>query len=164
MSLYLFLASDKPLKNVKNKKIREMSVNEALKRGLIIDTAALDKMDRDEESAILFSETEKDFSEIEITEDDSSIYAVPFTHKKHVSEIRWDYSNKRAEQLMEYIREHLTEAEEIELWKTWMDDVRKPEVTIVSVGDLTHGHIREIFGTGYYGQPACLIITKDINE
>ena len=45
-----------------------------------------------------------------------------YTNKKHAVYLEWNYTDGRAEQILEYIKENLKKTEEIELWHVWLMD------------------------------------------
>jgi hypothetical protein len=54
-----------------------------------------------------------------------------YTEKKYCACLEWVYAESGAEKLIQYIRRHLTEAEEIELWNIWLGerfDESKPRI------------------------------------
>ncbi len=45
-----------------------------------------------------------------------------YTNKKYGVYLEWDYTNGRAERILEYIKEALEKTEVIELWHVWLGD------------------------------------------
>lgn len=161
MSLYQFLASDSKLLEVKNPHIKIMSINEALSSGLHVDESLLNNdIDRNDKSVIMYCDSEEHLYEVEIRKEESPCYAEYYSTKKYYSILSWRYSKNRAEQLIEYIKQHLDKASNIELWNIWMDEAKKPKVYYCKIDDLTVENIRSIWGQGGFETPECLIIEK----
>ena len=57
-----------------------------------------------------------DFAILELDDTTEDIY----THKQHRVYIEWNYSRGRAEKVISYIRNHLEQTDEIELWQAWL--------------------------------------------
>lgn len=78
MSSFQFLASDKPLQEVKNPYIEFISINEAVKRNIALDDFILEdeEIDRDDKM-IMICDSEEHLDEIEIsTVDEEKIQAL----------------------------------------------------------------------------------------
>ena len=122
MSVFSYIASDCPLKEVKNPNIKLLSVNQALDMGLEVHEFLLDEsFDRGKADVMLWVNNEEDLSDIEIRTIaregmDWEIYII---EKKYLASLNWQYTEERAQRLMEYIRLHLADADEIELWNIW---------------------------------------------
>lgn len=161
MSLYQFLASNKPLKNMVNPYIEFISINQMIERGMEIAEFILDdtQINR-EEKIVLICDSEEHLYEIQIKCDDPNRYARDYTDKKYISEITWHYTQERAQQLLEYIRIQMELSDEIELWNTWMDDVKIPFVNECKLNELTIDDIKNVFGKDGFKSPECLRIKK----
>ena len=161
MSLYQFLASDMPLKDVRNPNIEIISLNEMLGRNLDVPEILLSSKNIDwDEKIALICESEELLHEIEIRKDNPDGHAHPFTTKKYVSEITFRYTITRAEQLVHYIREHLRMSETLEIWSLWIDDIKEAIVETKGQDDLSIEDIKKVLGEGYYDAPRCLKIEK----
>lgn len=72
-----------------------------------------------------------------------------YTNKKHAVYLEWNYTDGRAEQILEYIKENLKKTEEIELWHVWLMDYFEYEDSAVihkrriSITELTIRDIKE---------------------
>ena len=72
-----------------------------------------------------------------------------YTNKKHAVYLEWNYTDGRAEQILEYIKENLKKTEEIELWHVWLMDYYEYEDSPVihkrriSIKELTIRDIKE---------------------
>ncbi|MBV1758645.1 MAG: hypothetical protein KMY55_12500 [Dethiosulfatibacter sp.] len=161
MSLYQFLASDSPLKDVQNPNIEIISLNEMAKRNLVVPEILLNNKNTDpNEKIVLICESEELLHEIEIRKDNPKGYAHPYTSKKYVSEITFRYTDIRAEQLIKYISENLLISDELEIWSIWLDDLKEGIIETKSQNDLTLEDLKKVLGPGYYEMPRCLKIKK----
>ena len=72
-----------------------------------------------------------------------------YTNKKHAVYLEWNYTDGRAEQILEYMKENLKKTEEIELWHVWLMDYYEYEDSPVihkrriSIKELTIRDIKE---------------------
>lgn len=162
MSEFQFITSDRPLKEVENPYIEFLSINEAIKKGVVLPDMLTDDEDLDRDEKILMNvESEEQLDEIEIKRD--LYYDVEnveaYSIKPHVVELRWRYSDVRAEQLIEYITDHLKTAEEVEIWKVWVDEQTAPNVQSITLDALTSDAL-SFLGTDGFNRPECLRVTK----
>jgi hypothetical protein len=119
------LASDVPLPEVENTHVKQISVNEAIIKGVNLPDMILNStsIDRDKPGVILWADSEENIDEITIrTEeraylgrDDSPLE----TELPYFAALEWRFTKERAEKLIAYIREHLKKAAEIEVWNLW---------------------------------------------
>lgn len=162
MSEFQFITSDHPLKEVENPYIEFLSINEAIKKGVILPEMLTDDEDLDRDEKILMHvESEEQLDEIEIKRD---LYydaenVEAYSAKPHVVELRWRYTDARAEQLVEYIVNHLETADEVEIWKVWVDEQTGPSVKTITRDELTMDALRFLGDTGYE-RPECLRVTN----
>lgn len=82
-----------------------------------------------------------------------------YSTKPHVVELRWRYSDARAEQLVEYITDHLKTSKEVEIWKVWVDEQTEPNVQSITLDELTIDTLR-FLGADGFERPECLRVTK----
>ncbi|WP_214835372.1 hypothetical protein [Exiguobacterium sp. s36] len=161
MSEFQFITSDRPLKEVENPYIEFLSINEAIKKGVVLPDILTDDEDLDRDEKILMNvESEEQLDEIEIKRD---LYydagnVEAYSSKPHVVELRWRYSDVRAEQLMEYITDHLKMAKEVEIWKVWVDEQTEPSVQSIKLDELTIDALRFLGEVGFE-RPQCLRVT-----
>lgn len=162
MSEFQFITSDRPLKEVENPYIEFLSINEAITKGIILPEMLADDEDLDRDEKILMNvESEEHLDEIEIkrelyyAEENVEVYS----KKLHVVELRWRYSEKRAQQLLEYITDHLKTAEEVEIWKVWVDEQTEPNVQSIKFDELTIDALR-FLGADGFELPECLRVIK----
>lgn len=137
MSFLTYLASNAPFDEVSNPHYQQLSVNEALAKGMedIPEFMLMPGFDRDMPGMILWSDveividtdtgamTDGDYDDdFAIWEIDRSMESV-HTEKKYCASIEWGRCTAgRAARVIEYIRAQLKKSEEIELWHIWMND------------------------------------------
>jgi len=152
MSVFTYIASNYPLKEVENPHVKTLSVNQALEMGVEVADFLLEPyFDRDKPNVILWVDDDKNFGEISIRafSRDDLIYEI-YTEKKYLVQLEWEYTECRAKKLIEYIQEYLTEADEIELWNTWLGidtDELKPKTKVhhILVEQLTCSDLQNLF-------------------
>jgi len=136
MSVYTFIASEKPLENVVNKKIKFS-----------------------EDGKSLYVENEEDFDELEIN-NKQSYNVVTHTKKPYIADLSLRYTAERAQQLIAYISNHLKGTNELEIWSIWLDDEYKtPKILKCKLDDLTEAHIKDILHSDPF-IPNCLIVER----
>ncbi|MCT4783436.1 MULTISPECIES: hypothetical protein [Exiguobacterium] len=161
MSEFQFITSNQPLKEVENPYIEFLSINEAIKKGIVLPDMLTDDEDLDRDEKILMNvESEEQLDEIELKQD---LYydmenVEAYSEKPHVVELRWRYSDSRAEQLVKYIIDHLKIAEEVEIWKVWVDEQTEPNVQSITLDELTIDALRFLGAEGFE-RPECLRVT-----
>jgi len=167
MSVFIYIASNYPLKEVENPHVKTLSVNQALKMGVKVHDFLLEpSFDRDKPNVILWVDDEKNLGEISIraiSRDDLN-YDV-YSEKKHLAKLEWEYTGYRAERLIEYIKDHLNEADEIELWNEWLGiDTNKlrPKTKIhhIPIEQLTCSDLEKLFNRDTFDFPECIIVSK----
>ena len=179
MSQILYLASNCPLAEIKNPHYKMLSVNEALAIGMenIPEFMLEPEFDRNQPSVLLWSDTEitidtetntiddggldDDFAILELDDTTEDIY----TSKQHLVYIEWNYSRGRAEKVISYIRSHLEQSNEIELWQAWLGNGADTKITryTIHLEELTPQMLERIDELAVcVGEPEqhCFIITK----
>lgn len=162
MSEFQFITSTQPLQEVENPYVEFLSINEAIKKGVILPEMIAEDEELDRDAKILMNvESEEQLDEIEIKRDlyyaEENVAA--YSKNPHVAELRWRYSEKRAQQLVEYITDHLKTADEVEIWKVWVDEQTEPNVQSINLDELTIDTLR-FLGDGGFDRPECLRIMK----
>lgn len=158
MSEFQFITSDQPLKEVENPYIEFLSINEAIKKGVVLPEMLTDDEELDRDEKILMNvESEEQLDEIEIKRD---LYydlanVEAYSAKPYVVELRWRYSEMRAQQLVDYLIDHLKTTDEVEVWKVWVDEQTEPTVHTVTIDDLTVEMLR-FLGEPGFERPECL--------
>lgn len=162
MSEFQFITSTQSLQEVENPYVEFLSINEAIKKGVILPEMIAEDEELDRDAKILMNvESEEQLDEIEIKRD--LYYDVEnveaYSSKPHVVELRWRYSDARAEQLVEYITDHLKTADEVEIWKVWVDEQTEPNVQSINLDELTIDALR-FLGADGFERPECLRVVK----
>ncbi|TCI30251.1 hypothetical protein EVJ33_06200 [Exiguobacterium sp. SL-10] len=162
MSEFQFITSTQPLQEVENPYVEFLSINEAIKKGVILPEMIAEDQELDRNAKILMNvESEEQLDEIEIKRElyyaEENVEA--YSKKPHVAELRWRYSDARAEQLVEYITDHLKTADEVEIWKVWVDEQTEPNVQSINLDELTINALR-FLGADGFERPECLRVVK----
>lgn len=82
-----------------------------------------------------------------------------YTDKKYGVYLEWNYTDGRAEQILNYMKETLEKTEYIELWKVWLMDYFEYEDSpvihkrTISVEELTIQDIKEIECADIWNKP-----------
>ena len=163
MSLFQFLASDKLLKEVKNPYIEFISIKEASKRNIELNDFTMNDTEIDkEDKTIMVCDSEKYLGEIEINHDMyySSEYAEEYSNKQYFSELYWRYTEARAKQLVDYLKEQLKNSDEVEIWSIWLDEHKSASIKSINVNELSIADLEFLDISNGYEKPKCLVIKK----
>lgn len=167
MSVFTYIASDYPLKEVENPHVKILSVNQGLEMGIKVHDFLLEpSFDRDKPNVILWVDDDKNLGEISIRgfSRDHALYDI-YSEKKYLAQLVWEYTESRAKKLIEYIKDHLNEADEIELWNTWLGidtNKLKPKTKIhhKSIEQLTCLDLEKLFNKDTFDFPECIVVSK----
>ena len=171
MSLMEFIASDCELSSHKNEKIKTLSINEAIKKGLIdldeeiddwgiTNREILKDEDFDAPDSFLCVDDEEALHELSIFPQSEISYESEYTDKKYCATIEWQYSEDRAHKLIEYIKEQLSKTDEVEVWSVWLDEHSKVVISYCNIDELTPSILHDVVGLDSYEIPKCLIVKK----
>ena len=181
MSSLYYLASDIPMKAVENPHYKTLSVNEALKMGIenIPEFMLTSDFDKDKPGVVLWSdivmELDTESNNVHIDDFDDDWAVIPWndgifcevkTEKSCKMQLEWgSYSDGRARQLIDYIKQCLEETDEIELWHLWLDDESYllPKKRTVSAAELVPEDIRRLAEYAAHAEPCrqyCLVIKR----
>lgn len=162
MSSYQFIASNKPLPEVENPYEEYLSINDMIKRKMKVDKDLLkDKSINRNEKIILYYPTEDSINELVLYKDQGyAHYAKEYSTKRFFTTIQWHYTEKRAEQLLEYLKEQLKNNEELEVWDIWLDDQEEAVVKTVKAYRLSISDLAFLYWDQGFEQPQCLVIKK----
>lgn len=162
MSSYQFIASTIALPEIENPHVHLYSLNEALAQGISIEKSILEMdIDPDEPEVLLWVESEELLGEIVVQKEEDSYYSDPYTQLRYRYVFEWGgYTQKRAEQIIDFLKQHMQAGSTVELWDTWMDDIEKPVVEEITIDQLSSSAIQTLFGQDGYESPAVLIIQK----
>lgn len=87
------------------------------------------------------------------------------SEKKYFAVLEWQYTPGRAKKVIEYLKEHLAAADELELWHIWQDmdfDHRVRRVAI-PISELSANDIKELNQLEVWKKPVtdyCYAITR----
>ena len=96
---------------------------------------------------------------------DDNFFLFPFkdvrdyTNKKHGVCLEWNYTEGRAELILDYIKENLKKTEEIELWHVWLMDYYEYEESpvikkrTISISEMTIQDIKELDNAEIWNHP-----------
>ena len=162
LSVLFYIASDMPLEEIKNPHYKQFSVNEALARGIDIPDIVLNSttINRDKPNVILWSDLDMRMEIDPVTrkvvdngvDDDFSIrpfeyYPELYTTKEFLAEIEWNvYSEGCAKHIVEYIKKHMEQVDEMEIWNVWLTNLEIPAIhkTEIKLDDVTVETIKMI--------------------
>lgn len=89
-------------------------------------------VDKDEPNVILFCEDETQLEYPEIFSIDRKDYFGAFeTTRQYCAELQWSYSDDTVGAVLNYMQEHMTLANELELWCVWIGAGEHPCQTSV---------------------------------
>ena len=113
---------------------------------------------------------------------DENFFLIPFVNVKDYTDknygvyLEWNYTDGRAKQIIEYIKNALQKSDNIEFWLVWLMDYYEFEdrplihSKTVSISELTIEHIKEIDSADIWNKPDkmyperpsfyCLTITR----
>ena len=149
MSVCTFIASNSPLPSVSPSKEYPVSIN--------IDTGVIDDGGADDNFFLL------PFNDIDL-----------YTNKEYGVYLEWNYTDARAENIINYLKEALKNDDSVELWHVWLMDYYEYEDrpiiyhSSISIDNLTTQDIKEFDNEkiwnnkDYPNRPSfyCLTITK----
>ena len=162
MSSYQFIASNQALPEIENPHVHLYSLNEAVAKGITMDDDLLEMgIDPDEPEVILWYESEELLGEITLRKEEDTDFSEPFTQLPFTYTFEWGgYTEKRAEQLIAYIKENMASGNTIELWDTWINEVEEPAIETITLAELSPIIFLETLGKDEYEKPTVLIVER----
>lgn len=162
MSSYQFIASNAALPEIENPHVHLYSINEAVAAGLELDSDLLEmEIELDEPEVILWCESEELLGEITLLKEEENDFSDPHTQLPFRYTFEWGgYTKKRAEQLVDYLKENMASGSTIELWDTWMNEIEEPTVQKMGLAELSPTVILETMGQDGYEKPTVLIVER----
>lgn len=150
MSKYMFIASDKPLPNVDYSNSKSITVREAKKIGLP-NPNNISWDDLNPNDKILYFEKADDLGEVIVIKTTHKFKDINYyTNKKYIYDLGFVYSDKRADDIIRYIKNNICQNEEIEIWSTWLDHINQIKKNSISLNDLNQEHIKNLYEEIYY--------------
>ena len=134
MSVCTFIAADIPLQEVAPSKDYPIHID--IDNGIIDDGGADDNF-------FLVS-----FSDVQ-----------DYTDKKYGVYLEWNYTDGRAEQILNYMKQALEKTESLELWHVWLMDYYEYEDSpiihkqTISIGEMTIQKIKELDDADIWNSP-----------
>lgn len=162
MSNYQFIASSQALPEIENPHVHLYSINEAIAAGHELGSDLLEmEIDPDEPEVILWCESEDLLGEITLSKEEDKDFSDPFTQLPYRYTFEWGgYTEKRAEQLVDYLKENMASGSSLELWDTWINEVEEPDIQKITLAELSSIVILETIGKDGYEKPTVLIVEK----
>jgi hypothetical protein len=139
--------------------------------GHILNSPAIDSINMDKPGAMLWVDNEASLGEILIRNAERAHLgradSTLETGLIYFSYLQWQYTKERAEKLTAYIRKHLRQAKELEVWNLWIgyeETVPKIRKHSVCVDKLAFWHFENMFYSGQEGgdwqQYDCLSVKR----
>lgn len=147
MSQYTFIASDYKLPEIDNTKSKIITVREAIELGIEAhELVPWEEMDQDDE--VLIFEDEEDLYELEIRIEDELYDDVGwYTEKLYIYAVEFHYTEKRGNELLEYLKSNIKKGYTLELWAIWLDDRKDIQPKIKNYKDISLHDIDKIFNS-----------------
>jgi len=162
MSIYSFIATDYEIPEVKNSKERIITVQEAIElRIKAYKFMPWEKMKPDDK--IIFYEKESDLDELVIEKGTKFEKNVRwYTHKPFIYSIYFQYSELRAKQLLEYLKENIREGQQLELWLIWLDDKQSIKPNVIKYEELSIHELKQLYHSKdkKYVHHNCIIVER----
>ena len=134
MSVWTFIASNYPLKTFEPSHEYPVYIN--------IDTGVIDDGNADDNYFLI------DFKEVDL-----------YTNKQYGVYLEWNYTDGRANQIIDYIKNVLKYTDTVEFWHVWLIDSYDFEdspvifKTSISINDLTIENIKDINDAPIFNHP-----------
>jgi hypothetical protein len=145
MSAYSFIATNYEIPEVENSKKKIITVQEAIELGIKAhEFMPWEEMNPNDK--ILFFEKESDFDELVITKD--TVYEKNvrwYTDKPFIYSVNFGYSELRVKQLLEYLKENISEGQQLELWSIWLGDKQSIEPIICNYEENSTHNLKQMY-------------------
>lgn len=133
-----------------NPYVKLLSVNQALEQGVEVDLEVFsDGFDRDKPEVILYCEDYTKFAYPNIYSIDKETFFDDIgTRKKYCTALEWDYSENTVDVVLNYIKDHMNTASELELWNVWLGHGELPaniKKRKCKLCDLTAQQLKEFY-------------------
>jgi hypothetical protein len=115
-----------------------------------------------EEADTIIVDSEESLQEIQISKRDKCDYSDWYTDKTNIYTLDWRYSDKRASELINYFKDNMKVAYEVELWSTWMDEHKQPTKYYHNIDNLKVVDIGKVFNCVGFDKPECIVISKTV--
>lgn len=162
MSAYSFIASDYKLPELDNSKEKVITVREAIKLGIKPhEMVPWERMNPN--TKVMIIDNESDLGELVITKDTGYEKNVRwYTNKLFIYSVDFRYTESRANQLVEYLKENIKEGQKLELWSIWLDDKQKIKPIVCNYNEITLYDIKQMYdwNSDSYINHSCIIIKR----
>lgn len=163
MSRLYYFASDTILIEQPNPYVKLLSVNQALEQGIEVELDMFDDgFDKDKPNVILYCADEKQFEYPNIFSIRKEEYYDDIgSSKQFCTALEWNYSEDTVPIVLEYMKNHMITASEIELWSVWLGgeeittNVKKMRCKL---SDLTVERLKKFYISELDYQ--CLVVTN----
>jgi hypothetical protein len=145
MSAYSFIATDYEIPEVDNSKEKIITVQEAIELGIKAhEFMPWEKMNLD--AKVMFIENESDLGELVIKRNNIFDENVKFyTDKPFIYTVNFSYTELRVKQLLEYIKENISEGQQLELWSIWLDDKQDIKPNIYNYEEVSTYDLKQMY-------------------
>ncbi|MDF2548895.1 MAG: putative Mg2+ and Co2+ transporter CorC [Anaerosolibacter sp.] len=145
MSAYSFIATDYEIPEIDNSKEKIITVQEAIELEIKAhELMPWEKMNPNDK--ILFFEKESDLGELVIRKDNVYDKNVRwYTDKPFIYSVDFKYTELRAKQLLEYLKENIGKGQQLELWSIWLDDRKNIQPTICNYEEVSIHNLKQMY-------------------
>lgn len=117
----------------------------------------------DPNAQILFDENEYDLDELVISKE-SSHGDCGYTSYPFIYDVNFNYSELRAKQFLEYLKENIREGQILELWRVWSGHDDKLNIPYIRYRyeELSLNHLIQMYDWQYekYKEQFCIVIER----
>ena len=162
MSVCSFIATNYEMPELDKTKAKYITVKEAIDLGIKPhELVRWEKMDPN--AQVLFVENEDDLHELVIRKD--AYYDVSgYSSYPLIYEVNFIYSEVRARQLLEYLKENIKEGQILELWRVWIghDDNENIPYIRCNYEELTLNHLIQMYDWNHeqFKEEYCLVLER----
>lgn len=163
MSSYTFLATNYEMPEIDNTEVKFITAQQAIELGIEPhEFITWEQMDHN--AQIVFVENEEGLDELVISKG-SSYGDYGFTSYPFIYQVSFDYSDVRAKQLLDYLKENIKVGQIVELWRIWIghdtDELEIP-YTRCRYEDLSLDHLIPLYNWKHqkYKEQNCLVIER----
>ncbi|MED4462551.1 magnesium transporter [Metabacillus fastidiosus] len=163
MSFCSFIATNYEMPEVDKTKAKYITVKEAIELEIKPhELVPWEKMDLN--AQILFFENEDDLNELVIKKD--AYYDVSgYTSYPFIYELNFIYSELRAKQLLEYLKENIRKGQILELWRVWIghddNEINIPYIRC-NHEELSLNHLVQMYNWNHekYKEQYCIVLER----
>lgn len=162
MSFYSFIAKNVEMPEIKSK-AKYITVKEAIELG-IKPHEFMPWEEMEPNAHVWIVENEEDLNELTITKDTHSDVS-EYTSYPFIYEVEFRYSELRVKQLLDYLKDNITEGQIIELWRVWIghdDDELNIPYSRFNYNELSLNHLLQMYNWKHenYKEQYCIILEK----